>query len=374
MSELRAILAAARRLGRAHRPFVLATVVSTEGSTYRKPGARMLIPPEGEPVGLVSGGCLETDLAERASEVLAAGRPRTLVYDMRSPDDIVWGLGLGCDGEVRVLLERHDDGAPAWLAWLAEQAAARRTAALATVFEASPPWEGELGRRAWASGAGGAREAGSEIAHTTLSAAVERALDETLAAGRSSIRRHTAPGGAPFADVLLEHVAPPPALVVFGAGQDARPLVALAASVGWPVTVADNRPAFARPERFPEAAAVVLVDYDRLEATAPRVDETTPVVIMTHHFLNDLALLRHLSGTRRPPYVGLLGPRRRTEKLLERAGGIDLPLYAPVGLDIGASSPEEIALAILAEIRAVLGGRSGGPLRERREPLHDWPP
>jgi xanthine/CO dehydrogenase XdhC/CoxF family maturation factor len=375
VSELRPILVEARRLGRERRPFVLATVVRTAGSTYRKPGARMLIPPEGDPVGLLSGGCLETDLVERAGEVLASGRPSTLVYDMRSPDDVVWGLGLGCDGEVRVLLERHDGGAPAWLEWLAARAADRQRAALATVFEAGGAWHAELGRRGWSAAAGtGGLGATCEIAASLLRGAVERALEETLAARRSSIRHVAASDRSASAEVLLEHLPPPPGLVVFGAGEDARPLVALAARLGWTVTVADHRPALVTARRFPEADALVPLDYDDLARTAPPIDETTPVVIMTHHFLHDLALLGHLSRCASVPYVGLLGPRRRARRLLERSGPLDLPLYGPVGIDIGASTPAEIALAILAEAQAILAGRRGGHLRDRTAALHEWPP
>jgi xanthine/CO dehydrogenase XdhC/CoxF family maturation factor len=337
----------------------------------------MLIPEDGEPVGMVSGGCLEGDLAERARAVLASGEPRTVIYDMRSPDDIVWGLGLGCNGEVRVLLERLEPGCrPAWLAFLEHCSKAREPGVVATVFDATDELEDAVGERLTLSVDGTVQ---GTIGQAGLSEAVLGDARKALTDRRSAVRLYETRNGR--AESFVEFVPPAISLLVFGAGNDAFPLVHFARKLGWRVTVADNRPAYTTTERFPEADAVELVNFDALDQSDLTIDTGTPVIVMTHHFLHDLELLRFLLPTD-TPYVGVLGPRQRTENLLEelaKRGVRPSPgqlsrLHGPVGIDIGSETPEEIALAALAEIRAVLSGRAGGFLRDRDAPLHEWPP
>ncbi len=366
---MREILEACERADRERRAAVLATVVKVAGSTYRKPGARMLFPAGGEPVGMVSGGCLEADLAVRVQAVLDAGEPRIVVYDMRSPDDLVWGLGLGCNGEVRVLLEPLLPGEhPAYLDFLRRCLRDRRAAVVATIFAV----EGQAGARV------GDRITVDAVAHAPIGERLAADAKQLLNARRSAVKEYRLPGGR--VEALLEYVAPTVSLVLFGAGADAQPLVRFAAELGWQVTVADDRPAYARAERFPDAFQVRLIRYDRLAADAPPIDEATPVVVLTHHFLHDLDLMELLLPSD-APYVGFLGPRRRTETLLAELAKRGVRpsadrlarLHAPVGLDIGGESPQEIALAATAEIRAVLSGRPAGFLRTRRAALHEWP-
>ncbi len=370
MRELREILAAWERTRSAGGRAVLATIVDASGSTYRRPGARMLIPERGDPVGLLSGGCLEGDLAERAAAVPASGKPRCVVYDMTSQDDLVWGLGLGCAGKLHVLLEPLPGPAEAYLAFLARCHAERAQGAVATLIESADP--GRVGRRRTLDAAGG-------TAGSLGAAALDESCADLLAAARDrGITRLHAPGGiAAGVRVLIEGVVPPPALVVFGAGPDAVPVVRLAGELGWHVTVVDHRAAFAVAARFPEAAAVVCCD----PAEVPRrvaFDAASAALVMTHKFLHDVELARVLlpSAAR---YVGFLGPRAHTEQLLlelRRQGLRPTPdqlarVHGPVGLDIGAETPEEIALSAIAEIRAALLGRRGGPLRDRVGPLHE---
>jgi xanthine/CO dehydrogenase XdhC/CoxF family maturation factor len=340
---------------------VLATVVRVAGSAYRRPGARMFLVEGGSPVGLVSGGCLEEDLAERAAGVLDTGQPRTVVYDMRSPDDIVWGLGLGCNGEVRVLLERIEPPElPAYLRLVRECERRRETAVVATVFERWGEVDLESGQRFLIAG-----EA-SAASSPPASEAGRRLMEDAVGVwteGRTAVRRYDTDAGG--AEVLLEYLAPTPRLLLFGAGDDARPVVRMARELGWRVSVCDHRPAYAAAERFPEADEVRPADLP--------VDRWTAVVVMTHHFLNDRAILPRLLSTA-APYIGLLGPKKRAENLL--AGVADDTasadrVFGPVGLDIGSETPEEIALSLLAEIQAVFAGRSGGSLRARDRPLHD---
>jgi xanthine/CO dehydrogenase XdhC/CoxF family maturation factor len=376
VKELGEILKLWEETARQGRPAVLATVVKITGSAYRRPGARMIFPSDRAPAGIVSGGCLEEDLAERARDVLSSGEPSIEVYDMRSPDDIVWGLGLGCNGEIRVLLEKlSPDGACEQMAFLRECRERGRRGVMVTVFQVEGEMDVAVGDRLMLRPDGGP---GGSITGSGIFPRVADDAAVCLSDRRSRVERYEAESG--HAEALIEHVSAPVSLIIFGAGSDARPLARLAKELGWDVTVIDNRPAYATPEHFPEADGVRICEYDKLDRAGLEIDERTPVVVMTHHFLRDLEILRFLIP-KASPYIGLLGPRKRTEKLLQelRARGFEREvarpsvLHGPVGVDIGSETPEEIALSILAEIQAVLAGRPGGFLKDRREPLHDWP-
>lgn len=354
----------------------LATLVYVEGSSYRGVGARALALPDGSTVGLISGGCLEGDLLERAGEVLADGRPRTVRYDSTSPEDALLGLGLGCNGVVEVLLERvtaADAAAAArYLPLLRQARNDGRRAALATVYRS--PEADEVGSRLALIEA-----AAAPARHPTphyfgpLRAGLREAMTRDLAAlldrGRSRAAAYEVAGDP--VQALLELVEPPLALTVCGAGPDAQPLVTLAAGLGWAPLVFDHRASFARPERFPGAVRVVTAAREEFSAAVPpRPGEAA--VLMTHSYPTDLLYLEQLAP-RSLRYLGVLGPRRRLDRLLAELGPrapADGVLYGPAGLDIGADTPAEIALAIAAEIRAVLAGRGGGSLRARPTPIH----
>ena len=373
MNELAEVVEAAVCAGERDAAAVLATVVKVTGSAYRGPGARMFIPQQGDPVGLVSGGCLESDLIERAREVAASGEPRIVVYDTRSPDDIVWGLGLGCNGEVKLLLERLRPPL-GYLELLGGCLRRRRRCAVCTVFAGEGRLRSAIGERVALSED---EERAISVRDDALATQLEGDARAALGSRCSALRRHELPGGA--AEVLVEYVPAALSLLVVGAGGDARPLVELAKRLGFRVTVVDDRPALATPERFPEADEVRQVRFEDFDPQALGVDAATAVVLMTHHFLHDLAALERLVSTD-APYLGLLGPRRRTERLIDelarggrhRVAEVRARLYGPLGLDIGAETPAAIALAAVAEIHAVLWRRGGGFLRERRTPLHEW--
>jgi xanthine/CO dehydrogenase XdhC/CoxF family maturation factor len=351
--ELRDILAAHARLARRGEAGVLATVVHAEGSTYRRAGARLLVGPDDAVVGLVSGGCLEPDLVAHARDVLRSGEPRRVRYDHARPDDLVWGLGLGCAGLVELFLERVDAQRPGPLGTLRAWLDARHTGAIATRL--SGPHAGS--RRALRHGADPTGDAALRAHDAALAAA--------LASDRPRLLRD------PRGDVAIEVFRPPPRLALFGAGPDAPPLVAQAELLGWDVALWGHRPA---ADRLSSHAVVRTRVEDAVRALGVTPD--TFAVVMTHHFLRDRTLLAALLAS---PcrYVAVLGPRRRTEQLLrELAQDGALPadarerVFAPAGLDLGAEAPEEIALAIAAEVRAVAAGRRGGPLRERKDPIH----
>jgi xanthine dehydrogenase accessory factor len=370
MSELQSILSALVV------PSVLATVVNVEGSAYRRPGARMLVVGDGQSIGTISGGCLEADVIERAWDLTADRRPALIRYDTRgeqSDDDLLqdWGFGMGCNGAVDVLLERIDPvDPPPYLKSLAQALAKRQTIALATVFVRTGAAPVEVGTRMVVDTQGCSTESASNLIDPLLAAALQ-----AFAEGRSQVMTvdfsQIPEGGS--ARVFFERITPPPHLLLLGAGHDALPLVRLAVETGWMVSVCDRRSAMATPERFGRAAGVYAVCAEESLAVLPHPPDAA--VVMTHRFPEDIKLLRLLADSQ-AKYIGVLGPGHRTHRLLRAAGfepGDDLNhrLHAPIGLDLGAETPEQIALAILAEATAVLNGYAGGKLRDKNGPIHE---
>jgi xanthine/CO dehydrogenase XdhC/CoxF family maturation factor len=351
-SSLTALLAFFSARRERAEPLVLATVVETEGSTYRKPGARMLIDGAGATQGLLSGGCLEGDLAEHARSVLESGSARLVEYDLRSSDDLIWGLGLGCEGAMRILLQRlssPDGYAP--LEEIARAQASRRVLGFATVIRSTlPGWP--PGRITWVEDTTGDPVARSLAQHT-------RDVSQSKhAPGVMQVSSASASLSA-----FVDRIDLPPRILILGAGPDAAPVVNAAHALGWSITLFDHRPAYAVAAHFPEAEQVVLGPADELSA---RLDlgSFDAAVVMSHHLIADRAYLQQLAATGLG-YVGLLGPAPRRHRLLAELGIVAAELngrlFGPVGLDIGARSPEAIAVAIIAEIHAVLSGRHGQP-------------
>lgn len=371
MSELPAILERWRQ-ARAGERLALATVVKARGSVYRRPGARMLITAQGSTVGAISGGCLESDVCEHALRVLASGKPVVIHYETGSEGEILYGVGLGCGGSIDVLIEPVKAGdAHSPLAFLSTCLVRRQAGVIATIVKSGDADRFLLGARLMLSQEGsliGDWEGGE------LLQPVMAAMDQVLRLRRSEVRDLAVAEGR--VEICFEFVPPPVSLVIFGAGHDAQPLASFAKQLGWHVTILDHRPAYATSERFPAADTVVCADPGALPETI-RLDTETIVMIMNHHYLQDREWLQTLLP-QPVRYLGVLGPRARTERLLGelQAEGRLLEetwrarLYYPAGIDIGAETPEEIALSILAEMRAVIAGRSGGRLRDYSGPIH----
>lgn len=327
-----------RETAAGHR-LVAAFVIATEGSTYRKPGASMLLSSSGARCGLLSGGCLEGDLHEHAQRLLA-GDDRIVErrYDGRGSDDPVWGLGLGCEGAMRILLWRLDTGSSLTLlrGWLS--AAIRREPALLEI---------DL------SNGDGALSMGSALGGDADSSSPSGVLPP----GRTTLRDGS------FA-VAAARV---PALLLCGAGPDAEPVVRMASQVGWQVTVVDHRPAYVEAARFQDAIRVATADAADPGAVVA-LDGFDAAVVMSHNLVADGRYLAALAVSD-IPYVGLLGPAARRERLYAELGPLAERLRprlrAPVGLDLGGASPEAIALSIVAELQASLHGRSGAPFSAR---------
>jgi len=293
-----------------------------------------------------------------------------VTYDSTDGDDVVWGFGLGCNGVVQVLLERVSPEVPGPLRLLQSVLQKRIPSVIATVIGA-----GALGQRLLRM-PDGRQE--STIEDAALLAQVEGDAQAVQLSQQSRTKTY-APTGGVSAVVFLEAVLPPLPLVIFGANHDALPLVRLAKELGWQVTIADVHGAQPRPERFPEADTVLAGSAKAL-CREMRLDAQTAAVVMTHNYPDDKRVLRHLLDT--PTfYIGQLGPKVRTTRLLAEISddGFSVTsvhrsrLHGPVGLDLGADTPEQIALSIVAEIQAARTGRSGESLRSRREPMHSHP-
>ncbi len=371
MSELTDVLSAIESLSSRGEKLALATIVSVKGSTYRRPGARLLVPEEGELIGNISGGCLEGDVADVARIVMKEGVARIASWDLTADDDEVWGLGLGCNGAIEVFVE------PAGKA--AEVAGALRMAldeerpiSMVTVLESSVPGI-EQGDRVLVKPDGSTQ---GSLGAPEVDANAKKTARELLAAERSEVR--TFPGASGEVRAFVEVLEPPLPLLICGAGHDAAPVVRAAAGLGWSPIVVDDRPAFLTAERFPEAASFVELERPDEVVTKAPLDGRSYVVVMTHNFLRDKDYLRALLASP-ARFIAMLGPAARTQRIfLElRDEGVEIGdedlarIHGPAGLDLGAEGPEEIAAAIVAEIVATKRGRAGGFLRDRKGPIHE---
>ncbi|OZC02078.1 XdhC family protein [Rubricoccus marinus] len=363
MRELKDIAARASVLRQRREPFTVATVVRVEGSAYRREGARMLVERDGQATGAVSGGCLEGEVIHQTREALASGEPLLVSYRLGHGDpmlDAVLGFGSGCDGTVWLLIEPVLPGADVPLGPLAATAAldSRHTGSLATVFASEDP--ALVGRRRLA--------LDGEAPRSTLSPSLDARVASALASGARGPHR-PAVLHLDGADVLVEPVRPPIRLAVFGHGPDAVPLVRAAYALGWATTLVGTRPPEELAARFPEADERRVLTHAEEVQEHIEIDARTAAVVLTHVYLRDRVLLRGLlaSGAF---YVGALGSRGRAARLradLADAGVTPeaiARLRAPVGLDLGAETPEEIAVAIVAEVLAADRGRYARPLAQ----------
>lgn len=371
MKELEAIIAEAERARAAGKPAALATVVGIEGSAYRLPGARMLIVDGKWIAGSISGGCLEDDVVLRAGEAVARNETLVTTYDTTSDDDIVFGVGLGCKGVITILIEpiRPADHVADFVGF-AKACLQNRTAGFAaTVIRTQGHLTANPGLRLL-SGEGSVM---TDIADAELVAKICREMQLANAQSPDLITLELQDGSA---EVFLERIEPPTPLLVFGAGHDAMPVVRLAKQLGWHVSVIDHRSAYANAARFSDADRIVVCPPKDVLAQVSLGSDSLALV-MTHNYLRDRDLLEILlpSPVR---YLGMLGPRVRTDQLLAdlREKGVETRsermarLYAPVGLDIGSEGPAEVALSILSEMQAVMTRHRGGHLRERKRPIH----
>lgn len=346
---------------------ILATVVDVQGSGYRLPGAKMLIAENGDAYGTVSGGCLEADVLERARRLLETGQSEILTYDTTAVSaDSVFSLNMGCNGIVRILIEPVEKDRMLFKVWkIATEKRRPQTVATLISTDRELPVGGRLvygeTERFVSDRLPVFLENSEDLRDRCVSffdhREPARTIEFTLADGHF--------------EFFFENINPPLNLFIFGAGYDAIPLAEFAKNLGWRVSVVDHRAAFATSERFPQIDEIIVAQPENLAETV-KPDKDSAAVVMTHNYAKDREIMRFLLPLGLD-YIGALGPKRRTEKLLAElaAEGFEYEksglgkLYAPVGLDIGADTPETIALAIAAEIKSVLAKRTGGSLRER---------
>ncbi|MDZ7770135.1 MAG: XdhC family protein [Woeseiaceae bacterium] len=349
----RNLLDAFQRWSDQGRDLVLATVFETAGSTYSKTGARMLMTADGKFQGMLSGGCLEGDLASRAQQVSESGVPQSVTYDLGRDDEELWGLGVGCDGLMRIFLQP-----------LAAGSGYQPFAAMAAVYAGDEPGvavtvlesESELveaGATLVQAGAGCTAWGIAESARLETATCVAESLERT-----ASFTRMQDVAGRKV-HVLYALLQPPPRILVLGGGPDAEPVVRLIAELGWRVIVQDHRPAYIQSGNFEQAEAVLNEPVAGFGKRMP-LSGIDAVIVMSHHLQSDRAYLEWLSSSK-VPYVGLLGPIDRRRRLLDDLGpaasGLAGRVHGPAGMDIGGRGPASIALSIIAEIHEVLARR-----------------
>ncbi|WP_066414808.1 XdhC family protein [Halorubrum aethiopicum] len=343
---------------------VLATVVDVEGSAYRRPGAKMLITPDGGGAGSITAGCLEDEVRELAADVLDRGEPRVETWDLMNDEDDVWGMGVGCNGVITVLLEPLGESYRP----VTEAYDRGESVGVVTVLGGDGPPVGTRSVRRPGGGFAGDLP-------DSLAEAVADEVDRLVAAGESDAVAVERDGGR--VELFVDGIEPPPELVVFGSGHDVGPVAELATLADFRVTVVSFRGLHADEERFAAADEVVSASPGEV-ADLREWDAETYAVVMTHNFVDDRLALDALLSTP-VPYVGVMGPRKRFAEMRERfrEEGREFDdaeldrVYTPIGLNLGGDTPYRIACSIVTEVLAVAHDRSPGHLRDRDEPIHD---
>lgn len=365
MKELKNIISAIEDLEKTNET-AIATLVKVSGSTYRSPGARMLISNSGNTIGAISGGCLESDVFEKSQSVIKSGNPRLIKYDTTSEEDMIWGLGLGCQGIAYVLIEALQENKLQEISFIKKCLLSRSYGAIARVIKVEGETKTQVGQRLLLGD-------DTIINNLTDNNLLTEVLSDTKAAmqNNSSILEEYDLATVKI-EVFIEVIQPPLSLIVFGAGYDVLPLVNFSKQLGWDVTVVDNRSREASKKRFEQADKIQLSPpeeiLDNIEIT-----ERTVAVVMSHNYLDDLEMLKVLLPTNLK-YLGILGPKKRTNRILKELEEEEITpnanIYSPVGLDIGADNAEEIALSIVSEIQTVISQRDAGFLKHRNAPIH----
>ena len=370
MKEIKDIIVAFEEAQKQNKQTALATVVHVEGSSYRRPGARMLVTEDGQLTGAISGGCLEGDALRKALLAMKQQRPMLVSYDTMDDDDAKLGLGLGCDGIIQVLIEPIDPSDPHnpvfFLKSILED---RQKAVLVTLFSIENKKDIQHGTCLLIKENGKAVDARPILKETLIVDAKKALVSQTTTFKNYISESHNI-------TAFIEVIKPAVSLIVIGAGNDVIPLIKMADILGWETTVVDGRPNYAKRERFTKACRIIVLRPENVLEQLT-IDEHTVFVLMTHNYNYDLAMFRKLIQSN-VVYLGMLGPRKRLNRMIdELKEGFELTpkqffvIHNPIGLDIGAETSEEIALAILAEIKAFIAGRDGQPLKNKKEVLHN---
>jgi xanthine dehydrogenase accessory factor len=372
MKEIQAIIQAFEEAQQQGKQTALATVVHVQGSSYRRPGARMLITVDGQLTGAISGGCLEGDALRKALLVMTRKQPMLVTYDTTDEDDAKLGVGLGCEGIIHIVIEPIlPDQPDNPIQLLKNISAQRQHAVLVMLFSLNDRREVQPGTcLLQLPGATVTARVGNDALQKAITADAKTAFVNQVSATKTYVSE-----GKQFT-AFIELIKPAVSVVIIGAGNDAMPVAQMAHLMGWQVTVADGRPAYTTAARFPTANQVMVTKPDQVVAQIA-IDAQTVFVLMTHNYNYDLKVLRQLI-TQRVTYIGMLGPRKKLVRMLDelKTEGIEptaeqlATVYGPVGLNIGAENAEEIALSIIAEMKAIIAGRTGESLRNSADTIH----
>ncbi|MDP2420671.1 XdhC family protein [Sediminibacterium sp.] len=338
----------------------LATVVSVDGSSYRRPGARMLVTEDGKFTGAISGGCLEGDALRKAALAINQGKKKLVVYDTTDEDDAKLGVQLGCNGIVRILFEPIDADKISVIHYFKKMNASREPSILVTGYhqDQGSHWGTML------------TEAIQEKYYADLKPVFENVLKSKKS---EHLIIETDEGNQAL---FVEYIIPAISLIIVGAGNDIMPLENMARLIGWSTTVVDGRPTHANSLRFGQANKIIV--GKPAEAMQQLLfDDRTAVVLMTHNYNYDFAMLSELANAN-VPYIGLLGPAAKRERLFNDLADIGIHftdvqlknIYGPTGLDLGAETSSEIALSVCSEIMAVIEGKQPQHLRLKTTPIH----
>ncbi|MEK6482361.1 XdhC family protein [Catalinimonas sp. 4WD22] len=369
MKEIKAICEAYKKVDFSKHKAALATVVRVRGSSYRSPGARMLITDDGRWTGSICGGCLEGDALRKARKVIGDKQAITVTYDTRDDKNSIFKINLGCNGVIDVLFEAIDPADKNNPIFLFERILQENEAAsLATIFNGSPD---VVGKKIYLQKA----LLNIQTLHREgLSEIIEQDLWESIENKRSSAKKYEVEGET--CEAFIELIQPPIQLMIFGGGFDARPLSEMGKKLGWSVTVTDECVAHIAPLFFPDADNLSLCNREFIDRDF-QISANTACVLMSHNYEYDRDVLKKILPSE-TPYIGILGPRKRFDKILKDFADQNLQLsekdwdrvHAPIGLDIGAETPEEIAIAIIAEIMGRFTRREAGYLKFRSGPIH----
>jgi xanthine dehydrogenase accessory factor len=371
MKEINDIIRAYETACAAGKKAALATVVHVEGSSYRRPGARMLVTDDGMLTGTISGGCLEGDALRKALLAINEQKNKLVTYDTSDEEDARFGVQLGCNGIVHILFEPiFDDNPDNPIQLLKRVAAQRQTAVLVSLFslENKGLQPGlcmlQIAAQRWVSASSGLSK--------DILADLQSRLVEAFSLNKSITKQYA----ADLLTAYIELLHPPVSLIICGAGNDAIPVVQAANLIGFDATIIDGRQTHANLQRFPTANAIIVSKAEQALAQVA-LDERTAWVLMTHNYNYDLEVLTQLMETN-CRYIGILGPKKKLQRMLDEVAGKGILLteeklnkiYSPVGLDLGAETAEEIAISITAEVNAVFTGRGGQSLRDKEEAIH----
>ncbi len=361
MKEIKDIVYAFENAVREGKKTALATVVHVEGSSYRRPGARMLVAEDGALTGAISGGCLEGDALRKALLAITQGKNKLVIYDTTDEDDAKLGIQLGCNGIVSILFEPIDISRPGNPIDILRSVIVKREPSI-LISGYSLNQEDHFGTFDPVNLPETLRDELNSVAKDVLENGSSVYTELSIGQNRQQF--------------FVEYYLPPVSVIIVGAGNDALPLFAMSHMVGWTVTVIDGRSSHATPQRFSQADKLLVGKPKELIGQLV-LDERTAVVLMTHNYNYDIEMLG-LLASKPVSYIGLLGPASKRDRMLSELEqkGMELSeeffqkIYGPTGLDLGAETSEEIAVSVVSEIMSVILQKDPIHLRQKQTAIH----